>query len=438
MASFDINFQANTTGDHYVGWRTYDMLPNTYNVETINVTIPGAQTVTIEVDGSLYCANSDIQYTGYVIAACMNQNDGNADGIPDLALTWTIDMVQQIDPCIKTRITCDNVPLNTINITNKGDSYTSPPTVTVTAPDVVGGVQAAGQAFLGNGVITTLFITNFGGQYEPIGNASTTQTVDLIRLGQVATDGTLGTVDVTFDIVGNVASIALNTGGSGYTTADKNAPLTFDYSQLISPGAPTGPAIETQFIASCANSFVDEVNAITVEQGSGYQTAPTIGFTGGGGSGAAATAVLETACSALDLSDYECGSQNDLSDIPIYTLDKDDYVDICADVTTLVGLPLSFEDSIVTDVSPLGNCHCEPCTHVTITAGGTSGKGKITYFTCWDGSNGLGDVSMVSQAVTAGESIDLGCIIESTLTIDNGNLAGGTPTITVTSSVNCT
>lgn len=121
MATLTINFQANTIGDHYIGWRTYNDPtpgdPTDFNVITFNVTSIGPQAVPIVVTGNLYCADDDITYYGYIIAACEDQTDGNADGIPDLATTWTVVMLEQTDPCQKTNFMCA-VPIDEIKVTN--------------------------------------------------------------------------------------------------------------------------------------------------------------------------------------------------------------------------------------------------------------------------------------------------------------------------------
>ena len=96
MASFDINFIANTTGVHTVYWRTYEDPVNTYpNFLSITVTVPGLQSVTIDVEGSLYCAPYGITYEGYIIAECQDLLPAT-NGIPDSVLsagtTWTVVM----------------------------------------------------------------------------------------------------------------------------------------------------------------------------------------------------------------------------------------------------------------------------------------------------------------------------------------------------------
>jgi hypothetical protein len=76
---------------------------------------------------------------------------------------------------------------------------------------------------------------------------------------------------------GSLAAISLGDGGSGYTTAPSVA---------ITGGGGTG-ATATAVIAG------GEVTGFNITNpGSGYTTPPTIALTGGGGTGAAATAVL--------------------------------------------------------------------------------------------------------------------------------------------------
>ena len=323
MANFTINFQANTSGDHYIGWRTYNDAPNTYNVITVNVVAPGIQSQQIEVVGNMYCANDDlgsqdIRYNGYVIAACMDQNDGDGNGVPDLAIMWVVNMIQQIDPCIKTRITCDNVGIDSANAVILGTGY------------AVGEVITVVEVTPGDEVIAAV-------------------------------------LEVGSEAGGAIASIT-----------------------VITPGS--------------------------------YKAIPTLDLTGIGDGNATATATLDATCPILDLSPYDCAAQTNLSDTPTYALPLTEYVDLCADDTTLGGLSAQFVDTVVTDVSGTGNCHCEPCNDVTVAVAGSSGSGKITYQTCWDGSNGLGSTQMITQNVPFGSTVLLGCIIESTLKIDQGDL----------------
>lgn len=116
-----VNFNANTVGDHYLGYNyigDVNIQPvvnfNTryvYDVITVNVTSIGPQTVDIPIYGSLYCAN--ITYFGYVIASCQNQTDSTGNNIPDEAITWSQNLPKQSDPIALTEITCVAVPILT-------------------------------------------------------------------------------------------------------------------------------------------------------------------------------------------------------------------------------------------------------------------------------------------------------------------------------------
>ena len=163
MASFTINFQANTVGDHYIGYRTYNDPPNTYTVITENVSTPGAQAVEIQVPGNVYCG--DIVYDGYVIASCQDQTDTGGNGIPDLAITWTVTLLQQTDPCVYAEITCDNTPIDSVTVTNGGTGgYVVGDSITVTeanpGDELVAAVLEVGSET--GGIIDTINVINPG------------------------------------------------------------------------------------------------------------------------------------------------------------------------------------------------------------------------------------------------------------------------------------
>jgi hypothetical protein len=141
MASFNINFTANTTGNHYVGYRTYNDTVNTYTVIALNVTSIGAHTVVINVPGNLYCADYDIEYTGYVIAGCevadedalasgipAAADDLNGDGIPDVATTWIVTLIKQDESgafgsnCEFVELECKAVPITSLSYTGGSNS----------------------------------------------------------------------------------------------------------------------------------------------------------------------------------------------------------------------------------------------------------------------------------------------------------------------------
>jgi len=333
MATFTIGVKANTTGIHHVGYRTYNDPALTYTVIDVDVPTPGNYSVIIPVPGNLYCADSDILYTGYVIAACRSQVDGDGNGIPDLATTWSITLVQQTDPCIKTDILCESVAIASVTIDDIGAGC---------APDAT----------------------------YPL----------------TITEATLG---------------------------DEILPADIDVT--ISGGVVTGYVIN--------------------DPGQ-YKAAPTLSHTiPGCGTPPAFTAVLEADCPSLLLSDYDCLTSVDLSETPDYIIAHNDSVVICADVSTLAGLATNFASSPVIDVSPLGNCHCEPCRTVTVApTGATIGAGKVTYQTCWDGTNPYGTVVMVSQIINYDTVLNMGCIMVDTLVTDQGTLD---QPIVITSQTSC-
>lgn len=127
MATFRINFQAQTTGTHYIGYRTYDDPIGTYNVLTINVIgiVPQAVYVDIPVPGNLYCAYGGILYEGYIVAACqLLPEEVPSVMIPAAAITWSVPLLEQTDPCIKTNILCEATPISTVNWTGATSNCT--------------------------------------------------------------------------------------------------------------------------------------------------------------------------------------------------------------------------------------------------------------------------------------------------------------------------
>lgn len=409
MAKFTINFQANTTGNHYIGYRTYNDPVNTYTVETINVIgpVPSSESLEIEVPGNLYCADDDILYEGYIIAACQNQRDSNNDGIPDLAITWSTLLVQQTDPCKEVTIKCDNTPLDYIEILTPGAGYT---TASVSFTGGGGGTGAEATAFLGDGVITAVLGDGFGAGYSE-GDGTQTN-IPLIGIGQVPLNaGNLGTVDVTF-LSGAITNIVINTPGSGYISTEN--PVTIDNSALA---IGTAPSVEESITLTCAGSFADEVDHIDITNpGSGYTVTPRVVITGDGAA-ATAGAVMTQECPSLDLRDYDCGSSAELSNTPEYVIGVKEDITICADIASLATLPSNFT------YTDNGNCHCEECRSVTVSCpGATTGTGTISYQTCWDNSGDYTAFTLVTRNINWDETIELGCILPNTLFLDDGNL----------------
>jgi hypothetical protein len=160
-----------------------------------------------------------------------------------------------------------------------GSGYTSAPTVAFAAP--TSGTTATGTAVLSGGAVTAVAVTNGG-----VGVAATGATI-AFSAPQVANGVTaLGTVTVSGGVI---TGIVITTAGSGYTTAPT--------ATLANLGTPTtAPVLGAVTIGTSTITGVTITNA-----GSGYITAtpPAITFTGGGGTGAAATATVSAATAGV-------------------------------------------------------------------------------------------------------------------------------------------
>lgn len=448
MASLTINFLANTSGDHYVGYREIHMSPpNTYTVITVPVVSPGPQSAEIEITGSLYCG--ELHYQGYIIAACQSQTDSNSDGIPDAAITWSQVVPVVEDPNKDYTITCDNSWLESVELANGGTAYGgvngnpgAPITVVIDPPTAPGGVQATATANLGNGVLTDIFYFGDGGAYGA-GNYNTTQVgIGLVRgdSGQAATTGTGATVDVTFDGSGFVTNVVLNTGGSGYTARDAGyfGPyyLTLNLTDLIDSASPTAPGeLYIEFYADndpdLGNGYADGISrsSFTITNpGQGYQVVPSISFTPvTEGSPASLSQVLLGGCGTLDLEDY---ASNGVA-IPIMESAPQpwwiepsvgDTLRMCVNETNILTLPSTVIGTgnayagqyVVTEE---GNCSCRGCNNLQVdTTAATEGYIVFAANMCWDLGAYWGSRLTVRKIYYNNTYTDV-CIIPETFTV---------------------
>ena len=184
---------------------------------------------------------------------------------------WKNDRAIISDPA-KGYYTWDTVDLisvgsiGSVGITNTGSGYTTPPDVTVSAPNQANGVQATVVASISNAAstITNINITAGGSGYTSF------PTVTIAA--PTSPYGVQAQAVVTSITSGAISSIQITNPGYGYTTA---------------------PAITFSSGAAAATAVVGSglVTALTVTNaGSGYTSAPTLTFSGGGGSSAAAVA----------------------------------------------------------------------------------------------------------------------------------------------------
>jgi hypothetical protein len=156
--------------------------------------------------------------------------------------------------------------IGSVGITNTGSGYTSPPTVTVSAPNEANGVQATVVASISNAAstITNVTITSGGTGY--------TSFPSITIAPPSSPYGVQAQAVVTSITAGAVSSIQITNPGYGYNAAPS---VTFS----------SGAASATAVVGSGL------VSALTItDAGSGYTSAPTLTFTGGGGSAAAAVA----------------------------------------------------------------------------------------------------------------------------------------------------
>jgi hypothetical protein len=154
-----------------------------------------------------------------------------------------------------------------IAVTNGGSSYTTAPTVHFSAAPA-GGTTATGTAHISTTThkVTSITIGNAGSGYT---------TAPAITFTGGAGTGAAATDTLSY----SVASVTVTNGGTGYTGTP-----TVAFSAPPSGTTARGSATVLRFVTS----------VLLTNAGAGYTSAPAITFTGGGGSGAAATDSITT------------------------------------------------------------------------------------------------------------------------------------------------
>jgi hypothetical protein len=155
-----------------------------------------------------------------------------------------------------------------ITTTASGASYTSAPTATISAPTTAGGVQATAQPYVqSTGAFT-------------IANGGTGYTVGDVLTFSGGTGVFNATASVASVSAGVITGLTFSSGGA-YTVVPTN-PIS------VTGGTGTGATFNfTQYILRTSAPSWLITNA-----GSGYVEQPTVSFSGGGGSGAAAYATV--------------------------------------------------------------------------------------------------------------------------------------------------
>ena len=193
---------------------------------------------------------------------------------------WNNQYALILDP-VNGYFTWDGTNLNNIGsvggvgITNPGNSYTSAPTITISAPNQTNGIQATALASITNtaGQVTNILVNLPGSGYTSIPKVTIAAppAPGVTAVGAASISGNVGNL--------SVVSIGIVNPGSGYTSAP---------SVTITGGGGTGAN-------ATANVDTGSVNQIFLTNaGSGYTSPPTITFSGGGGTNASAITELLT------------------------------------------------------------------------------------------------------------------------------------------------
>jgi len=161
--------------------------------------------------------------------------------------------------------------VGTIAVTNAGTGYTSAPSVSISAPNDVNGVQATAQVSLTGTTVSAISLTNAGSGY--------TGPVTVTLTGGGGSGATAVASYISFAT--GTAFVNIQSGGTGYTT-----PSTIVVG--ITGGGGSGAAAT----AVVAGNVIIQI--VMTNLGTGYTSPPTIAITGGGGSGAIATATVTT------------------------------------------------------------------------------------------------------------------------------------------------
>ena len=161
--------------------------------------------------------------------------------------------------------------VTSVTRTAPGSGYTSVPTATFSAPDVAGGINAAGTVAISGGTVTAVTVSAGGTSYT---TPTITFTAPQLAGGVTAT----GTVTVSSGVI---TAIVIVNAGSGYTSAPT--------ATIGNVGSGTGATIGSVTISAST------VTGLTITTaGTGYTSAPTVTISGGAGTGATFTAAITT------------------------------------------------------------------------------------------------------------------------------------------------
>ena len=190
--------------------------------------------------------------------------------------TWSGSNIGMTAVSASTQVSTSGIS-TTVTQVSGGTGYTSVPTVTFSSPDVSTGTTATGTAVIGEtGGVASIAVSKAGTRYSDL------TTVEITAPDLAAGVQATATVSVADD--DTIAGFVVTEAGSGYTKAP--GVTVIDPDPTPGKGAiATATLTDTAALGLVSQVIVDNV-------GSGYEMAPTVSISGGGGSGASFTAAL--------------------------------------------------------------------------------------------------------------------------------------------------
>lgn len=319
-----------------------------------------------------------------------------------------------------------------LTLTSAGSSYSSAPTVTLSAPQVDGGVQATATAQIVGGGVTTITLASAGAGYT---------SVPSVNIVAAAGDSGVGAAATAVLSGAGVTATNITAGGSGYTTAT----VTFSAPQVAGGVTATGTAV-------LSSRGIEEITVTA--GGAGYTVAPTITFTGGGGTGATATATVSGgAITAINVT--AAGSGYTSAPTVVITPDAGDTIttpatatvtlqtasiasiaigDAGSGYTTAPTITITGDGTGATATATIGT---STITGINVTSAGTGYRVAPTVTLVGGGSTTAATIGAVAIATSAIQSLTItnpgsGYSSAPTVTFTGGGGAGATATAAVT------
>lgn len=285
-ATITVDFTSNYAGPHRVCWRVQGSGDPYDCTTTVNCT-GGATACQAIINADVNTTSCDgvVTFEGYVQAACEDILSTNG------RLLWTVDFTPTI-ACQRYQVSCDSLVVDSLTLTSGGGGYSfgSPPAVSFSAPETIGGTFPTAVTTVSKDAVSGVsFITPGGSGY-----------IDGVYVDHPTVTSGSGTgFLMSFTVVGGIIVSVEGTnsvgsggeGGIGYALTDTVNP---------DPAGPAGtPTVP--FTITVTGISDGEVTTITLtDPGSGYTAAPTVTI-GAGAPTATATATLATECPLFDI-----------------------------------------------------------------------------------------------------------------------------------------